>query len=216
MFSKNIKYLRLKKGYSQQQLADKIGCTNTAVSQWERQRTSGNKPTPIPNITTLNKIAEIFDIETADDLVFADIEARETQPQESARKYKKIKVYGSITAGLPNEMFDDVIGEEDIPQSWEKGGKEFFALRISGDSMTPDYLDGDIVIVRKACDCESGDDCVVSIGSEATFKRVEKENGAVILRALNPKYKTQIFNGSQEDPPINILGVVVELRRTIK
>ena len=74
-----------------------------------------------------------------------------------------VLVYGSIPAGVPMECIEDIIGTETIPADWLKCGKEFFALKIKGNSMFPEYKEGDIIILEKVPDCESGDDCVVMI-----------------------------------------------------
>ena len=39
-----------------------------------------------------------------------------------------------------------------------KGGKQYFALKVKGNSMEPKYLDGDTLIILKSDDCESGQD----------------------------------------------------------
>lgn len=74
-----------------------------------------------------------------------------------------VLVYGTIPAGVPLECIEDIIGTEEIPANWLKGGKEFFGLKIKGNSMSPEYLENDIIILEKVPDCENGDDCVVMI-----------------------------------------------------
>lgn len=78
-----------------------------------------------------------------------------------------VMIYGTIPAGIPMECIEDIIDTEEISADMLKGGKEYFGLKIKGDSMEPDYLDGDTIILQKADNCESGDDCVVMVnGSE--------------------------------------------------
>lgn len=49
--------------------------------------------------------------------------------------------------------------------------------------MNPDYLDGDILILEKVENCESGDDCVIMVnGHEGTFKRVIKDEKKQTIR----------------------------------
>lgn len=84
-----------------------------------------------------------------------------------ASKSAVVFVYGTIPAGIPMECIEDIIDTEEISADMLKGGKEYFGLRIKGDSMEPEYLDGDTIILQKQDDCESGDDCVVMVnGSE--------------------------------------------------
>ena len=115
---------------------------------------------------------------------------------------------------LPVEAVEDIIDWEEIPSDWTRDGSEFLALKVKGSSMTPKYLDGDIVIIRKQPNCESGQDAVVFVnGYDATLKRVLKNENSVILQPLNPEYETKVYRSS--DDPITILGIVVELRRRI-
>jgi len=101
-----------------------------------------------------------------------------------------IPVYGSIPAGVALEAIEDIQGYEDIPVDWLKGNKEFLALKIKGDSMYPKYLDGDVIIVQKQQDCESGQDSVCYVNDyDATLKKVIKNNGTITLRQhINNSY----------------------------
>lgn len=74
-----------------------------------------------------------------------------------------VLVYGTIPAGVPMECIEDIIDTEEIDADMLKGGKQYFGLKVKGDSMYPEYLDGDTLILLKQDDCESGDDCVVMV-----------------------------------------------------
>ena len=60
-FSKNIKDLRISRGLNQIQLGEKLHYSSKAISKWE----NGDV---LPDVTTLNMIAEFFNI-TVDDLI---------------------------------------------------------------------------------------------------------------------------------------------------
>lgn len=135
------------------------------------------------------------------------------------RSVTAIKVYGTIPAGVPVEAIEDVVDTEEIPTAWLQGGREYFALRIKGDSMYPQYLEGDIVIFRKTSTCETGDDCVVYVnGQDATLKRIKRyEDGSLSLCPLNTSYSPCTFTAKQvQELPITIGGVAVELRRKFR
>lgn len=127
-----------------------------------------------------------------------------------------IPVVGRIPAGTPIEAIEDVVDHEDIPAALARRG-EYFGLRVVGNSMTPNYLDGDTIIVRKQNTCESGDDCVVMVnGNDATFKRVTLDERGIVLRPLNPDYDTYFYSNEEiERLPVTIAGVAVEVRRKI-
>lgn len=124
-------------------------------------------------------------------------------------------VYGTIPAGIPMECIEDIIDTEEISQDMLKGGKQYFGLRVKGNSMEPDYLDGDTLILEKADNCESGDDCVVMVnGNDGTFKRVFKNENGIILQPLNPSYTPMSYTNEQiENLPVRIIGIVEEIRR---
>lgn len=127
-------------------------------------------------------------------------------------------VYGTIPAGIPMECIEDIIDTEEISVDMLRGNKQYFGLKVKGDSMNPDYLDGDVLILEKVEDCESGDDCVVMVnGNDGTFKRVFKNENGIILQPLNNAYQPLIYTNEQiENLPIKIIGVVDEIRRKKK
>ncbi|MEQ2616351.1 S24 family peptidase, partial [Intestinimonas aquisgranensis] len=85
----------------------------------------------------------------------------------------RISVLGTIPAGIPIDAVEDILDWEEIPVSWTTGDREYFGLRVKGDSMYPRYLEGDTVILRKQSTCDSGDDCAVMVnGNDATLKQV--------------------------------------------
>ena len=133
---------------------------------------------------------------------------------EEVAEYKNsilIPVYGSIPAGVPLEAIEDIQGDVDIPVDWTKGGQKFIALKVSGDSMYPKYLDGDTVIIQLQSDCESGQDCACYVnGYEATLKTIKKGIGTIELVPINTNYAPRTYKHPGE---VNIVGVVKELRR---
>ena len=135
------------------------------------------------------------------------------------RSVVQIKVYGTIPAGIPVEAVEDIIDTEEIPASWLSGDREYFALQVHGDSMYPQYLEGDVVIFLKTDTCETGDDCVVYVnGQDATLKRIKRyEDGSLSLCPLNTSYSPCTFTAKQvQELPVTIGGVAVELRRKFR
>jgi repressor LexA len=130
-------------------------------------------------------------------------------------KSNTVIIYGTIPAGIPLECIEDKIDTEEISEDMLKGGKQYFGLKVKGSSMFPDYLDGDIIILEKVDDCESGQDCIVMVnGNDGTFKRVFKNENGIILQPLNPTFSPMVYSNEEiEKLPVKIIGRVVELRR---
>lgn len=199
-----IRALREQSQLSQKEFAAKMNIANNTLSMYENDLR-------VPNDTIKSKIADYFGV-TIDYLLGR-------APIETGGDIVQIPVLGSIPAGIPLEAIEDIVDWEDIPKAMCSGGKEFFALKVKGDSMWPDFLEGDIVILRKTPSCETGDVCAVLVnGDEATLKTVKfAEDGALTITPKNPSYPPRTFTPEQiQQLPVSIAGVVVELRRKIK
>ena len=91
---------------------------------------------------------------------------------------------------------------------------EYFALKISGDSMEPKISDGDVVIVRKQSDADDGDIVIAMVnGYDAVCKRLKKYAEGIALVSNNPSYEPMYFSNKDiVEKPVSILGKVRELR----
>lgn len=134
---------------------------------------------------------------------------------ELSTKVVKIPILGKVPAGIPIEAIEEILGYEDINADLVKHGEKYFALYVKGNSMTPEYLPNDVIIIRQQQDCNSGDDCIVLVnGYDATLKRVIKEDDGIKLKPLNNDYETHKYTKEEIlNKPVVIVGVVKELRR---
>lgn len=141
-----------------------------------------------------------------------------TNVNKNSNSAALVFVYGTIPAGVPLECIEDIIDTEEISANMLKGDKQFFGLKIKGNSMEPDYLDGDTIILEKVDDCENGEDAVVMVnGYEGTFKRIRKTERGITLQPLNPEYEPKSYTNEEiENLPVKIIGVVEEIRRKKK
>ena len=92
----------------------------------------------------------------------------------------------------------------------EKPPRHDIATKVSGDSMQPDYQDGDILyLVDKGLTTYNGDLAVIAYGDRSYFKRIYTENGRLRLVSLNDKYEDIILDfPPAEDTHIKIFAVV--------
>lgn len=130
------------------------------------------------------------------------------------RKGVKIPVLGKVVAGIPLEAVEEILDYEEITPELAATG-EFFALQIRGRSMEPRMLEGDVVIVKRQDDVESGDVAIVLVnGDEATVKKIKKMDTGITLIATNTSVYEPHFYSNEEIKtlPVQILGKVVELR----
>ena len=171
-----------------------------------------------PTALTLKELANVYNVDYIDlyeKAGYLDLDKSEKLKNNEKNGSAIVFVYGTIPAGIPMECIEDIIDTEEISADMLKGGKQYFGLRVKGNSMEPEYLDGDTLILEKVDNCESGDDCVVMVnGNDGTFKRVFKNENGIILQPLNPSYSPIIYTNEQiETLPVRIIGVVEEFRR---
>ena len=193
----HLKAARQAKHMTQTDVANYIGLTQGAYSNWERGETK------IDGVQ-LSRLAELFEVSVDYLLGKTDI---------PGNKYIRIPVLGRVAAGIPIDAIEEVIDWEDISAD-TAGGGEYFGLQIQGHSMEPKISDGDVVIVRRQPDVDSGDIAVVLVnGDDATVKRIKKSPQGVTLIPSNPAYEPMYYSNEEiESLPVTILGRVVELR----
>lgn len=202
----NIRFLRTQHGYSQEDLAEKLGYKSyTTITKWE----SGVSE---PTLKKASEIAAFFNI-SVNDLCYKDL----TLPLPTSVKASKavsINVLGRVAAGIPLEAIEEIVDTEEITEDLARTG-DFFGLRIQGDSMEPRICDGDVVIVRKQEDADSGDIVIAMVnGDDAVCKRLIKYTYGIGLISLNAaKYEPMMYTPEEiSEKPVRIIGKVVELR----
>lgn len=86
-----------------------------------------------------------------------------------------------------------------------------FALRVTGDSMEPDFPAGMILVVEPEMDAHPGDFVIVKNGDdEATFKQLVRDGADLYLKPLNQRYPIKPLGSSR------IVGVVREAVRKLR
>ena len=198
-----IAELRKTANISQAKLGKIIGVAQNTVCNWE----NGNRE---PDQVSLNKIADYFNV-SVDYLLGR--QATMDSPTPSVPGSKWIPVLRAVAAGVPLEAIEDIEDYEEISPEMAASG-DYFALRVKGDSMEPRIHTGDVVIVRRQCNCETGDMAVVLVnGDEATVKRIKKRPEGLMLIPNNPAYEPMFYSAEEvQKLPVQILGKVVELR----
>lgn len=192
----NIKYYMRLSGETRRDLSQILSVPYTTFCDWINAKT-------YPRIDKIEMMANHWGIEKAD-LV---------EPPRKKKNKFLIPVLGCVRAGYPAEAVENILDYEEISEEMARQG-EFFALRVKGDSMLPRFVDGDVVIVRKQEDIDSGDIAIMLVnGDEATIKKVQKFKGGINLIPANSAYDTLTFTDKQIiELPVTCLGKVVELR----
>ena len=196
---------RLRQLMKVKNISQKQACQDLGISQQRLSSYMLGKREPDDEIK--KQIAQYLDT-TIDFLTGNDVDI--TPPSKGV----KIPVLGKVQAGIPTEAIENIIDYEEIPEEQARTG-EFFGLQITGDSMAPQILEGDIVIVRKQSVVDNGDTAIILInGNEATVKKFYKKANGITLMPANPQYDPLIFSEEEVmELPVVVIGKVVELRR---
>ncbi|MDL2235288.1 XRE family transcriptional regulator [Christensenellaceae bacterium OttesenSCG-928-L17] len=129
-------------------------------------------------------------------------------------------IIGSIAAGYGSEAVEEYTGEMIQIPSYMLGGrpaKDFFVLRVKGNSMYPQFLDGDKVLVLRCTSVDSGSVAVLLYEqTEATIKKVVYTYGEDWFELIpaNPEYPTKRVEGSDLET-CRVVGKVKMLLRNI-
>jgi SOS-response transcriptional repressor LexA len=65
---------------------------------------------------------------------------------------------------------------------------EAFALMVLGDSMAPEFVEGEIVIIEPAGEARDGSYVLARAHDEFIFRQLRRDNAGWQLCALNPAY----------------------------
>ena len=82
---------------------------------------------------------------------------------------------------------------------------EPFALMVLGDSMEPEFVAGEIIVVEPAGRATEGSYVLAEAGGELIFRQLAKDGEGWLLRPLNGRYGTLAIAGLS-----TIRGVVIQ------
>ena len=199
IFSLNLNRYINSSGKLQKEIATELGYSPTTFNTWCVGKI-------IPSTGKIQRIADYFHIGKSDLL--------DDKSQSAYTNGYKIPVLGSVPAGIPIDAIEDIIDYEEIDSATASKG-EYFGLKVKGHSMEPRICEGDVLIVKRQDDCESGDIAIIMInGNDATVKRLMKYADGIRLLPNNPAYEPMYFTNEEIiSKPVKIIGKVVENRQ---
>lgn len=187
---KRIAELRRERGLNQEELAELAMLHRVTIAKYETGQVE-------PGALAVSRIADALGV-SADELL-----CRTSKLPPFINIVKgAVPVIGEIACGQPITAEQNVTGFAELPD----GVTADFALRCKGDSMTPTFQPGDLVLIRQQPEVEQGQIAAVGIDNEATLKRFYKHGEGIVLIADNPAYPPQVYTAGSD---IRIYGFAV-------
>ena len=237
IIGENIKQYRLQNGWTQQELGAKIGISKNAIGNYEKGFRSPKKDTMFDLANAFNiSIDDLFppiqkdsssptsSIQTIYDelkpprkakvLTYAKRQRDEQRKEETKGNEvsEAIQLYSydyydhPASAGTGQYLNDVRVERIELPVDIDAD----FVIPIKGDSMEPDYHDGDLVFIQTSVDLNDGVIGVFNYNGDAYIKQLVIDKEQSYLHSLNPAYKDMPIT---PDTDFRIIGEVVGIYR---
>lgn len=189
-----LKELRKQRGLSLKELAEFLGLSESTISLYENSKREAS-------YTVLQKLSKFFGV-SIDYLLGAG----ESRSENEKNPYS---IYIPILESVSLSGADIECHYSAEKESIELGSTDdFFYYKMHGESMAPQISSGDIALIKKQCDAESGSIAAVIYGDNPVMlRRIVKNSEITVLQPFNPKFESFFVSGGEE---ITILGVVTE------
>lgn len=205
---------------SNARLKELTGISSATVSQWRNGQYQ-------PSDKSLKAIEKLVGMPIDDFVAIRTFEVGNNHepkmnPPTVTEDTTTFPVLGEIAAHYDCLALESWTGDSiEIPNSYLRGRspKDYFVLQVRGDSMYPDYQDGDhILVLRQSTMNRSGEVGVVIYNDDAaTLKRVEYVMGEdwMTLRPINPQFPP-ITIRDEELEHCKVLGVAKMVIREVQ
>ena len=236
--SDNLNKLKQEKGYNQQDIVKGSGISQSTLSQYFAGKRLPSKKNaeiladffevPIevidPRLSnspapTTSPIQSIYDqlepTRQGKVLTYAERQLKE-QDEDKTKinevSEKVVQFYGydyydhAASAGTGQYLNDVRVERIELPVDVDAD----FVIPIKGDSMEPDYHDGDLVFIQTSVDLNDGVIGVFNYNGEAYIKQLVIDTEQSYLHSLNPDYKDMPITPETD---FRIIGEVVDLYR---
>ena len=233
-----IKTFRKSAGFTQDELAKRLNTTKQTISRYEKGDRKANQDMlfelcdifgvsiddffPSQNEAlqspTTSPIQTIYD-QLEDDRQKKVVTYAERQLNEQNEEKTKINEVSEViqlysydyydhpaSAGTGQYLNDVRVERIELPVDVDAD----FVIPIKGDSMEPDYHDGDLVFIQTSVDLNDGVIGVFNYNGDAYIKQLVIDKEQAYLHSLNPAYKDMPITPETD---FRIIGEVVDLYR---
>lgn len=209
-FIDRLKYSIKKNEINQTELAKKVGLSKQTISGYLNGLFK-------PNHNTIYSIAKVLNVNPAWLLGIDDEEDAHTEPEKVELKeiksselflnpdldlseMVKIPIVSTVPASFNKSsdfIYDEYIEYPISLLQYSDYDKRYIALRIKGDSMYPEFFDGDNVLVDIFLEVQNGNIGVFAFNDEFTVKRIYFQENTVVFKPSNPEYMEKVYTKKQ-------------------
>ena len=204
-----IKNRRKQLGLSAEQIAAELGVSPATVYRYESNEIMNMR------IDKLEPIAKALHTSPAYLMGWSE----ETSSAAEDTNLVTIHYAGPVAAHF-NATPDDAYEQRTIPAEWigRRRPEDFFLATVSGDSMYPQFQDGDEILCLRCSDMGIPGRIGIMLlgGDEATVKRIEYKPGEdwIDLIPINPEFKPRRIEGVDLEQ-CRVVGRVIKVIRTV-
>lgn len=200
-FADNVRANRERLGLSQEELARRVGLTNSAVSQWEAGRAK-------PRIGVMKALSEVFGM-TVSELLGEDAPGAGLREPVGRSGMVPMRRLGRTHAGSAVEEIPDD-GVVEVPAGVAGRHPHAFMLDVDGDCMDRAYPPGCVVMVDP--DMEPWNGCAVVAETqpgESVMRRYMRGSSTLMLSPDSyEEHDDLVFSGGS-CAEVRLVGVVV-------
>ena len=201
------------RGMKQAELVELTGIGKSSISTYLRG-------SYIPKQKNIYKMAKALNVNEAW-LMGEDVDpTRQNAYSEPSNSSLVTIHYAGPVAAHFDATPDDAYEQRTIPAEWigRRRPEDFFLATVSGDSMYPQFQDGDEILCLRCSDMGiSGRIGIMLLGGdEATVKRIEYKPGEdwIDLVPINPEFKPRRIEGVDLEQ-CRVVGRVIKVIRTV-
>ena len=201
------------RGMKQSELSELTGIGKSSISTYLRGAY-------IPKQKNIYKMAKVLNVNESW-LMGENIDPTRTNAYTDPPDNNLVTIhYAGPVAAHFDATPDDAYEQRSIPAEWigHRRPEDFFLASISGDSMYPQFQDGDDILCLRCSDMEvPGRIGIMLLGDgEATVKRINYKPGEdwLELVPINPEFKPKRIEGADLEK-CRVVGRVIKVIRTV-
>ena len=201
------------RGMKQAELVELTGIGKSSISTYLRG-------SYIPKQKNIYKMAKALNVNEAW-LMGEDVDPTRQNAYSEPSDSSLVTIhYAGPVAAHFDATPDDAYEQRTIPAQWigRRRPDDFFLATVSGDSMYPQFQDGDEILCLRCSDMGiSGRIGIMLLGDdEATVKRIEYKPGEdwIDLIPINPEFKPRRIEGVDLEQ-CRVVGRVIKVIRTV-